>query len=74
MFALQALLSIQGIFDAVNLPPARGCLVKEALITHETSVSSLHLISNRTSQEDTYKIIITTENNKRILAQLQIFT
>lgn len=26
MFALQALVSIQGIFDAVNLPPARGCL------------------------------------------------
>lgn len=50
MFALQALISIQGIFDAVNLPPARGHVVEEALITHLTS---LHLVSNSTCQEDT---------------------
>lgn len=47
--------------------------MEEALITHLTNVLALHLVSNSTSQEDTYKVIITTENNKRIVAELEIF-
>lgn len=75
MFALKALISIQGMFDNCDPSPMPEDMSGGGSTDHTSNKCFIPTFNiQQHISRGHIQVIITTDNNKKILAQLQIFT